>query len=84
MVSDACQWLPSPKAGLLTQKGASQNLQQHQVEAVLSKSPEKPSHFLGPLYLCTVGRGQRCTLYPSSHVAYHTRFRAQFHMAEAT
>lgn len=83
MVSDAVR-LPSPKAGFLTRKGASQNLQWHQVEGVLSKSPEKPSHFLGPLYLCSLGRGQRFTLYPPSRVAYQTRFRAQFHMAEAT
>lgn len=63
---------------------ASQNLQWHQAEALLSNSPEKPGHSLGPLYLRAVGRGQRWTLYPSSRVAYHTRFRAQFHMAEAT
>lgn len=42
MVSDACQWLPNPKAGLLTQKRVSRNLQWHQVEAVLGKSSEKP------------------------------------------
>lgn len=62
----------------------SQNLQQHQAEALLSERSDKPGHSLGPLYLRALGRGQRWTLYPSSPVAYHTRFRAQFHVAEAT